>query len=49
MYLLYSPDNENNPVSFANVLVLKSHVMTLHFWIATNSYYFVYLRQNSYG
>ena len=39
VYLLYSLDDESNPVSFASVLVLKSHIMMLDFWIATNSYF----------
>ena len=45
VYLLYSLDDESNPVSFASVLVLKSHITMLDFWIATNSFFFVYLCQ----
>ena len=29
VYLLYSLNDESNPVSFASVLVLKSHIMML--------------------
>ena len=39
VYLLYSLDDESNPVSFASVLVFKSHIMMLDFWIATISYF----------